>query len=1539
MSKTRTFKKKTVILLTAMFLLTCMSAAIFTYHTEGTDDDRQLSSPGAYVRGDILRVISYHDSGAGSLRDVIENANDGDLITFDPKIDWSANPIVLESEITISKELIIDGGTAGVTITKNGGSFRLMSSAADVELTLNGLTFVNGSTSDNGGAVYAGGSVAASNCIFKENASKWRGGAVYADGNMTLTGCTFMNNKAMTGGAVYAAETAVMTNCTFTNNTAAASGGAYVNNSATLTGCKFIDNTASDSGGLYVYQGTISATGCTFVNNKAVATGISGGSGGGISTMSADIILTGCTFTGNEATNIGGGVNSYSRGEISIIGCTFTGNAAGSRGSAVYSHGNDINVISNIFIEGSGFAYNDSSSGVVYTPEGCVTAKNTTFFANTVDSDSGILESVTAVLTHCTFTKNEGKYNISVALGRITKAENCLMTADGMTANSNTGITGTNDLNGTYAGKFGNNIITFNYVMPLLGTAAGASVISGSETDAAGNTRTGSACLYGAVNWTAVSFVVKNSNDSGIDSLPYCMSKANENDSAASWRVVYFDDTNTLTGTSIFDIKLTTGAMDYNKNIMVYGKLDKNGDPEVTVDAEGRSGIFYHRSLGNVYFYGLNINNASVSGGIHSSGNVTAVSCNFTGNTTSNPVGGSGGGVHALKDIILTDCTFTNNTAEASGGGAFTNSGNATVTNCTFIGNKAKYGAGGLFASVDGAMVIVTGCVFTNNVSANSSAVAASTAGYLFIINSTISGNTTESSDDGAVACPAKTYIFHSTITNNIGGGLYSWTAYTERCLFNSIIAGNVNADGTAPRDIVSKFINVSSLVEGSKIPGSSYDVPVTVRQMFGLNKFDPATNSHPVLSNGIASGTAAAVTAIQSTYLTEKQKQNVMNALRYDQNGVPRGTDVNYGATETLSNWLVYVSVAKDPVKTEYEMNETIVLTGTEIALDYSNGDETVPYDEIGMTNTSSSTDMSTAGIKRIDFTFLGVTTKDDTCLYITVKKVDTVTVVSASGDPVYGGSVTFTATVTSVKTGIPAGEVSFYDDSVFIGKASLDENGVATLTISSLSIDTHKITAEYEGNTNYNGSVSNELEYTVSKIDTVTVVSASGDPVYGGSVTFTATVTSVKTGIPAGEVSFYDDSVFIGEASLDENGIATLTVSSLSIDTHKITAEYEGSTIYNGSVSNELEYTVSKIDTATVIVSVSGDPVYGGSMTFAATVTSAKTGIPAGEVSFYDNSVSIGKASLDENGVTTLTISSLSFGAHKITAEYEGNTTYNGSASNELEYTVSKIDTATVIVFASDEPAYGGSVTFAATVTSAKTGMPAGEVSFYDNLVFIGKASLDENGVATLTVSSLSIDTHKITAEYEGSTIYNRSVSNELEYTVSEGVTDPKDPTGPTDPTDPNGPSTTVTPKTSIPGNILAFLISALLMLLLLLLFGRMRPIVTGIISENGQAIENAVVEYTIDGKGGKVTTDMAGVYVIFVPRGAYLEINKVADDDHRVSKFTVMNERLEGRSLYRYTATKVAEKGPGAEDIMPVYFEVDERRTEVNFKVIRK
>ena len=147
-------------------------------------------------------VYSAEDDGSvGSLRHVVENAEDGATITFDSSLQGKTIKLG-GAEIIIGKSLTIDGEDANVTIDAQGQSriFNLQKDTHTISVKFRNLTFANANyTRDFGGAINShGADLVVENSVFKNNYAD-ADGAIYAyAGSLELYNAVFENNDART---------------------------------------------------------------------------------------------------------------------------------------------------------------------------------------------------------------------------------------------------------------------------------------------------------------------------------------------------------------------------------------------------------------------------------------------------------------------------------------------------------------------------------------------------------------------------------------------------------------------------------------------------------------------------------------------------------------------------------------------------------------------------------------------------------------------------------------------------------------------------------------------------------------------------------------------------------------------------------------------------------------------------------------------------------------------------------------------------------------------------------------------------------------------------------------------------------------------------------------------------------------------------------------------------------------------------------------------------------------------------------------------
>ena len=245
-----------------------------------------------------LKVTSLLDSGPGSLRYEIAQAQSNDTIVFDfgnKKANSTPHTITLTSgELDIKKNLTIQGPGAGLLTVTSTGSYDTGSRIFEVDYagttaSLSGMTISNGNSysrnpafgvpspyDGTGGGVLNFGRLTISGCTLSGNtAFGGPGGAIANFGTLAVSACTLSNNITTggQGGGIYTAGTLIVSATTLSGNHAFADfpnygGGIYNDFGATLTvsGCTLTGNTADAGGGIY-NAGTLTVSNSSFSSN------------------------------------------------------------------------------------------------------------------------------------------------------------------------------------------------------------------------------------------------------------------------------------------------------------------------------------------------------------------------------------------------------------------------------------------------------------------------------------------------------------------------------------------------------------------------------------------------------------------------------------------------------------------------------------------------------------------------------------------------------------------------------------------------------------------------------------------------------------------------------------------------------------------------------------------------------------------------------------------------------------------------------------------------------------------------------------------------------------------------------------------------------------------------------------------------------------------------------------------------------------------------------------------------------------------------
>lgn len=364
----------------------------------------------------IITVTSAADSGTGSLREAIANAQTGDTIKFASSL--ANQTIILESEVAIpiGKDLTIDGADAA-NLTLSGGNtnriFLVQSASANpTDVTISNLNFIQGKATDygtenlkQGGAILTEhqANLTITNVNFKNNVADDGGGAIFSafEGNLTVTDSTFEGNIATAGN----------------HERGAGAIGFRGPNNFIIKNSDFIGNKGINGGAINSLNGKLTIENSKFLNNDTTAgffdTGKNHpflrGYGGAIytdrasarlSTIPGFINITNSVFEGNKGRGEGGAAYLYTDPKDTVTienslfqnneiqGLTLDDGSIKSNGGAIVQMNNGLN--QGFIIRNTTFANNTAinQGGAVWMMDAPTTITNATFSGNKTTGSS-----------------------------------------------------------------------------------------------------------------------------------------------------------------------------------------------------------------------------------------------------------------------------------------------------------------------------------------------------------------------------------------------------------------------------------------------------------------------------------------------------------------------------------------------------------------------------------------------------------------------------------------------------------------------------------------------------------------------------------------------------------------------------------------------------------------------------------------------------------------------------------------------------------------------------------------------------------------------------------------------------------------------------------------------------------------------------------------------------------------------------------------------------------------------------------------------
>jgi hypothetical protein len=284
------------------------------------------------LRANTITVTNTNDSGPGSLRQALADANDGDTIDFAV----TGTIGLTTGELLVDKSVTIFGPGAENLVVNGSAMSRVFYIGAGNTVTISGLTITNGDVA-----------------IIQDN-----GGGIYNDhATLTLNGCRVTENSGGFGAGIFSdgvsgAVMLVLQDSTVSGNMATFSGGG-IHNAGFGEGVAMLE-----------------------VTNSTLAGNTAPGDGGGIyndaETGSATLQITNSTLSGNSVAGLGGGVynDGFAEGNASlgISNSTLTANSASQQGGSIYNQGtfgdallSIVNTILNAGASGQNL-FNDSGS-------------------------------------------------------------------------------------------------------------------------------------------------------------------------------------------------------------------------------------------------------------------------------------------------------------------------------------------------------------------------------------------------------------------------------------------------------------------------------------------------------------------------------------------------------------------------------------------------------------------------------------------------------------------------------------------------------------------------------------------------------------------------------------------------------------------------------------------------------------------------------------------------------------------------------------------------------------------------------------------------------------------------------------------------------------------------------------------------------------------------------------------------------------------------------------------------------------------------
>lgn len=1131
-------------------------------------------------------------------------------------------------------------------------------------------------------------------------------------------------------------------------------------------------------------QGDVTTlTDVVFSNNVANLTSTTGGSpiGGGLALSGGSLTCTDCKFTNNTSTGSGGGLYMSANytgcshpcaGTYTITNSTFSNNIStnGNGGGMIATQGNSYSVTGSTF-SGNQAQGTTGTGGALFNESGAMTVSASNFLNNSATGASGRGGAIGS--------PDGGGANVSVNFSRF--VGNTAISANG---------------NAVYGGSGSAMNATDNWWGrngPAANDATGA--VSSSPFIVLKTTASPATVNYGVATTLTSSFLQNSSGGaltasqiSVLLGLPVNWTNAAHGALSNEQPTIQSSGLSAGTATATFTAGSTSadcGAGSAEAKVDNVPNGDTTATAAVTVNCpdlqvsktNNVSGITY---LPNTWTWTLTASNAGPGFGTFSNGqtiltdNLPNSAVSYGTVTVTNGTGVTGTIVCSVNVTDDLSCT-ANGSVEIDSGASFTASFVATPTAVATYANPRSGGACAIDPNNNvpetndannscSDSVVVTApdltVVKSDNVSgaialggnwtwklhvANSSPVAPASflSGQVILTDNLPTSNI-------AYGTPSAGNDTNITGITNVGCGI---TSNTLTCVTTGAVtigaSGSFDVTFTATPSAVGTYTNP---VNSGTCAVDPNNVVAETNEANNNCNTDAVTVSAPDLTitkTNDSGGTAVTGQGwdwILTTANVDVAPANFPAGSVILRDDLDNSSGLTYG-TPTVGNANNVTN--SGAIQCAIDLNETLTCTANAVAVTIgaSSGSFTVTIPVSG--HAGSYTNPRNLGVCAVDPGNVVAESNESnnncTPNTVTVNLASTTTTLSLPASADVGAPASFNVNVAAVApgAGTPTGTVTVSDGGVTNTCIATLSGGSGSCSITFNSTGTYAMVAHYNGDGNFQASVSSSQNLTVHGVATTTTL-ATGNPtpsVVGQTVSFSYTVTpNSGTGTPGGTVTVSDTTDNISCTAQVSDGSCNITFPSVGSKTLKAT--YNGDSNFDASTSSPVSETVNQANTSTAVTLNPSQVTFPSTFTATAQVTvlSPGSGTPTGTVAFYlDGSTSpvagCGTTSLDNTGKTICTISA-GAGLHAVTATYSGDSNFNGS-NNNTNPALEEVDQVPAIITNPTSETVNAGQT--ASFTATASGFPTPTVQW--------QVSTDGGGTFT-NISGATSTTYSFTA-----------------------------------------------------------------------------------------------------------------------------------------------------------------------------------------------